>query len=122
MDIQLANSMLRWVLDLAALMAMINWGLRKHEGYSAAAWAIGLPMFVGTIMATFFVPGDTGNVLFLVPVPGFVRLLLEAGYFGLAVWLLRDTKQGHLGFILAAFVVLHYALAYQRILWLLAQW
>lgn len=60
------------------------------------------------------VPGDPGEAP--IAVPGAVRLALEVGFFGAAVWLLAVCGQPGLAWVLGAVVALHYLLSYDRIL------
>ena len=82
--------------------------------------AFGLPVLAMVFWATFSVPGDrsrSGKAP--VPVPDFVRLLIEALLFGSAVWCLQDAGAVTLAWVMGAVLVLHYALSYDRIVWLL---
>ncbi len=51
--------------------------------------------------------------------PGIVRLLLEALLFISAVWCLQDAGATTLAWIMGILLVAHYALSYDRIIWLL---
>jgi hypothetical protein len=48
-----------------------------------------------------------------------VRLLLELAIFGFAVWGLFDAGAGRLALIFGGVVLIHYAISYDRIWWLL---
>ena len=50
-----------------------------------------------------------------------VRLLLEWAIFCFAAWSLYAAGHPVLGLILAALVVIHYAVSYDRITWLIRQ-
>lgn len=54
-----------------------------------------------------------------IPVPGVIRLPLELAFFGFAGWSLYASGAQTLGLILGAAVLVHYALSYDRIKWLL---
>jgi hypothetical protein len=47
------------------------------------------------------------------------RLLIEAGVFGFAAWGLFDVGRIWLALVFAGVVLLHYALSYDRVAWLL---
>jgi hypothetical protein len=74
-----------------------------------------------TLWGVFAVPGDpsrSGRAP--VPVPGAVRLLVEAAFFGAATAaLVRDGATWAIAF--AGIVVVHYALSYDRVAWLLGR-
>ncbi len=71
------------------------------------------------LWGTLRVPGDPGDAP--VAVPGPVRLTLELAEFGAAAGLLMAAGRPALGIGLAVVVVLHYAVSYDRITWLLAR-
>jgi hypothetical protein len=84
--------------------------------------AIGGPILAAVLWATFAVPDDpsrSGKAP--VPVPGILRLALELAIFAFAAWALYDAGNSLLALILGAVVVVHYALSYDRIGWLLQQ-
>jgi hypothetical protein len=71
---------------------------------------------------TFAVPADpsrSGNAP--IPVPGVVRLALELTFFALAAWALRAADLPRWGILFGVIVLVHYALSYDRLRWLLAQ-
>jgi hypothetical protein len=114
------NLAIRFLLELAALFSLAYWGWTQHTGALRFLLAIGLPLLAMLLWATFTVPGDrsrSGNAP--VPVPGFVRLLLEALLFVSAVWCLQDAGAVTLAWIMGIALALHYAVSYDRILWLL---
>ena len=77
---------------------------------AAAAWGI------------FAVPGDpsrSGSAP--VPVRGALRLALELVFFGAATAALWHLGYGRLAIAFGATTLLHYAVSYERITWLLAR-
>lgn len=108
------NLALRFVLELAALAAMGYWGWVAHDGGSRYLWVIGLPLVAAAIWGTFRVPGDPGKAP--VAVPKTARLLLEVVFFAGAVWCLYAAGRPVLSVAFAAAVLIHYALAYDRVL------
>jgi len=108
------NLALRFVLELCALAAMGRWGWTKH------AWVgIAVPLVAISFWGVFNVPGDpsrSGQAP--IPVPGMLRLLLEAVLFGFAAWALGQPRASA---IFAGMVLLHYALSLDRLRWLLAR-
>jgi len=112
-----ANLAVRFVLELAAWAAMGYWGWVRHTGVWRFVWAVGLPLVAMAAWGTFRVPGDPGDAP--VAVPGLVRLALELVEFAVAAWLLVDAGRRPLGIAFAAIVVVHYAVSYDRIGWML---
>jgi len=116
------NLAIRFLLELTALAALAYWGWTQHDGLLRIVLAIGLPVFAAVLWATFAVPDDpsrSGKAP--VPVPGIVRLVLELAFFAFAAWALFDAGNTAASLILAVVVVIHYAVSYDRIAWLLKQ-
>ncbi len=116
------NLALRFLLEMAGLVAIGYWGWSQHDGLLRFALAIGGPLLAAILWATFAVPDDpsrSGKAP--VPVPGIVRLVLELAFFAFASWALYDAGNPVLSLGLAIVVVIHYALSYDRIAWLLRQ-
>lgn len=109
----------RFLLELFALGAMGYWGWTGHDGLARWLWAIGLPLATAVLWGTFAVPNDpsrSGQAP--IPTPSIIRLLLELAIFAIAVIVLRLSQHGTLSMVLAVMVLIHYALSYDRILWL----
>ena len=114
------NLALRLLLEIAAFISMAYWGWTQHTGFQRYAWAIGLPLVWAVLWGTFNVPDDPSRSSKApVRVPGFMRLLLELVFFGTGVWALYAADQPLWSLIFAMLVVIHYALSYDRIAWLL---
>jgi hypothetical protein len=116
------NLAVRFLLEIAALVAIGYWGWSQHDGWLRFVLVIGFPLIAAILWGTFNVAGDpsrSGKAP--VPVPGIVRLALELAIFAFAAWALYDAGQATLALVLAAIVVIHYALSYDRIAWLLRQ-
>lgn len=113
------NLAFRFFLELAGLAAMAYWGWATHEGIAQPLWAIGIVVVAAAIWGTFRVPDDPKTPP--ITVRGWVRLLIEAVFFGSAVILLATAQQQDAALILGAAVLLHYALSYDRIRWLLTE-
>ena len=83
---------------------------------------IGLPLFAAVLWGTFAVPDDPSRSgKSPVPVPGFLRLLLELAFFATGAWCCFAAGQSTWGWILGLSTLLHYILSYDRITWLLKQ-
>jgi hypothetical protein len=111
------NLALRFSLELAALAGMGYWGWTQHAGLGRWAWTILLPLSAAALWGVFRVPNDPGKAL--VAVPGWARLLLEGLYFGGATWCLYAAGARSWGIIFAGVTVLHYAISYDRVGWML---
>jgi hypothetical protein len=111
------NLALRFLLELAAWAAIGYWGWTQHQGFPRVLLGIGLPLAAMAVWGTFRVQNDPGKAP--VEVPGIVRLMIELAEFGAAAWLLAAAGRPSLGIGLAVIVVLHYAISYDRIRWLL---
>lgn len=116
------NLAVRFLLELAALASLAYWGWTQADGGWRYLLAIGLPLLAAVLWGTLAVPGDpsrSGGAP--VPVPGYVRLILELGLFAFATWALYGAGQATLSLILAGIVIAHYGASYDRIAWLLKQ-
>jgi len=108
------NLTVRFLLELAGLVAMGVWGWTQHEGIARFAWTIGLPVVAAAVWGVFRIEGEPGHAP--VAVHGIVRLLLEVVYFGGSVWLLALAGYPTAAIVLGAVVVVHYATSYDRVL------
>ena len=111
------NLGVRFLLELSILASLGYWGWTEHNGIWRFLWGVGLPLAAAVVWGTFRVPNDPGPAP--VRVPGFVRLLLELGLFAAAVAFLFAAGRSTIGVVIGVLVVLHYAVSYDRILWLL---
>jgi hypothetical protein len=114
------NLAFRFLLELAALMALGRWGWTQSSGLLRNILAVSIPLGVAIAWGTFAVPDDpsrSGRAP--VPVPGVVRLVLELAIFSAASWALWQSETRTLGIVLGLCVIVHYALSYDRVLWLL---
>lgn len=116
------NLALRFLLEIAALVAIGYWGFDQHSGIWRFIIGIGGPVIAAALWATFAVPDDpsrSGRAP--VPIPGVLRLVLELSLFGFAVWALYDAGSPILALIMASVTIVHYALSYDRVAWLIRQ-
>lgn len=113
------NLALRFMLELAALYFIGRWGWVRFYGVWRYVFAIGLPLIAATIWGVFRVPNDGGAPV--VQVPGAIRLLIEAVFFGFATWGLFDSGATTTGWIFGGITLLHYILSYDRIQRILKQ-
>lgn len=111
---------IRFLLELAALVAFGRFGMRATETPLRYVWMLVLPIVAAAVWGVFNVPGDpsrSGNAP--VPVPGAVRLGLELAFFGLAACAAFRSNARPFGIGFAITTVVLYALSYDRIAWLL---
>lgn len=114
------NLAFRFLLEIVALLALAFWGWTQHTGVLRILLAAGTPALAAVLWGTFRVPGDaSASGRAPVAVPGWLRLLLELAMFAAAVWGLRDAGATTAAAVLGLAVVIHYALSYDRVLWLL---
>jgi F0F1-type ATP synthase assembly protein I len=113
------NLAVRFLLEISALASMSIWGWDKGERILRFVLAIGIPLIAATIWGTFRVPNDPKNAP--VAIPDILRLVYEVIFFGFATWVLFDLNFIGLGWTILATLILHYALSYDRIAWLLKQ-
>lgn len=113
------NLGLRFLLEIAGLVAIGYWGFHRGEG--ALRWALMLipPLVLAAIWGMFRVPGDGGDPV--VAVPGVLRLALELGVFTLAVLALNAAGQRAPALVLLVIVIGHYIVDWERVGWLLRQ-
>jgi len=114
------NLALRFMLEMAALFALGYWGWTQHDGIWRFVWGLGLILFAAVVWGTFAVPEDpsrSGKAP--VPVPGAVRLVIELVFFAAGTWAFIAADRPLWGFALGILTVIHYALSYDRIIWLL---
>lgn len=115
------NLTVRFLLELSALFILGLWGWQQREDGLRFALAIGIPLLLAVLWGVFAVPNDpsrSGKAP--VPVPGWLRLLLELAFFGLAVWALAGLGYSIAAWLLGLLVFVHYLVSYDRIRWLLS--
>lgn len=113
------NLLVRFLLEIFALVTMSLWGWNQGEGILRYVLAIGIPLVAAAIWGTFRVPNDPKNAP--VAIPGLLRLAYEVVFFGFATWALFDLDYVGLAWIGLIILILHYLLSYDRIAWLLKQ-
>ena len=115
-----ANDVLRFILELWALVVFGYWGLNQSLGLLNYALMLILPIIAAVVWGTFTVPNDpsrSGGAP--VPVPGAIRLLIEFLILGTAFWIMYTMSLVLLGLVFGFLVIIHYILAHKRIRWLL---
>ena len=116
------NLFLRFLLEIAALISLGLWGWKSGNGWFGYLFAVGAPLLAAIIWGTFTVPNDpsrSGSAP--VAVRGIIRLLIELGFFFAAFWALLEMGYATTGWFFAIIVIIHYAISYDRIIWLLSK-
>lgn len=114
------NSGIRLSIELFSLGVMGVWGWQQAAGVWSYVLAGGIPLAAAVLWGLFAVPGDpsrSGRAP--LPVPGWVRLILEGSIFGAAVVMAWDLGASLTALILLALLIGHYLFDLERIRWLL---
>jgi len=115
------NLIIRFLLEIIALMSVGMWGWKQSDGWLRFVLAIGIPIILAAIWGTFAVPDDPSRSgTAPIVTPGVIRLVIELGFFALATWALYDMGSIKLSLALGIIVVLHYVVSYDRIIWLIS--
>jgi hypothetical protein len=110
----------RFLLELAALVAFGYWGWHATDGPLRFILAIELPLLLAVIWGVFGVTGDTrGNGTAPVPVAGWVRLVIELGILHGAGVALIVAGLPVPGVVYLVVLIVQNVIAYERVIWLL---
>ena len=116
------NLIIRFLLELTALIAIGIWGWKLSDGWIGFVLALGMPIIVAAVWGTFAVPNDPSRSgAAPIAVPGFVRLTIELAIFAFATWTVCDLGCTGLSVVLGIVVVVHYIISYDRIIWLISR-
>ena len=107
------NLLLRFALEMAALVALGRWGWGLLPGWRGVAPGLLTPALAAAAWGVFRVPDDGGAPT--VTVTGRVRLALETAFFGGAVLALAATGAGEWATPMGVAVGLHYLLSWDRV-------
>ena len=116
------NLIIRFLLEISALVSAGIWGWKQSDGWLRFLLAIGIPIILAAIWGTFAVPNDpsrSGRTL--VATPGIIRIVIELIFFAFATWCLYDMGLNTISWALGIIVVLHYIISYDRLRWLMSQ-
>ena len=115
------NLLVRFLLEITALIAIGIWGWKLSDGWIRYILALGIPIVAAAIWGIFAVPDDpsrSGSAPIITP--GSIRLVIELGFFGFASFVLYDMEELRMSLIFGVIVISHYLISYDRILWLLS--
>lgn len=113
------NLALAFGLEIVGLFAMGFWGWTQHEGFLRILLGLGLPIIAAVIWGVFRVDGAPGKAP--VRVSGLVRLLIEWGFYIVAVILFAAAGQTVAAVVMAVVVIAHYVASIDHVRWKLAQ-
>lgn len=116
------NLMFRFILEVIALISVGMWGWKLTTSGWRLILVILIPLSLALIWGTFNVPGDpsrSGEAP--VVVSGLLRLVLELFIFFLASAAIFQLGHPNHCWLFAGLVLMHYALSYDRLTWLLAR-
>jgi len=116
------NLALRFILELLVLFIAAYWAWTTQSGMEKYISIITQPIAIATIWGVFAVPNDpsrSGKTV--VAVSGIIRLVIEVIVFGSGVWFMYKSINPLYSRMFASIVILHYAISYERIAWLLKQ-
>jgi hypothetical protein len=115
------NLALRFALEIAALVALGYGGWHAGSGLWRFVLMIALPLLAALLWGGFRPPDEPHHPTQpRFAVSGKVRLLIEALVFGGGAWGLFSSGLTTLGWIYTIIVIVHYALSYDRMSWLLS--
>ncbi len=110
------NLALRFILELVLLFALAYWGWTRDIGPWRFLLAVGLPVVAAILWGTFRWPHEmAGSPKSPVPIPGWLRLLMEVILFGFAIWGLYDARATLAAVIFGLVTLFQYATSYDRI-------
>lgn len=116
------NLAVRFLLELTVLLAMGIWGWRHGEGLLRFVLAALIPIVAAILWGTFAVNDDPSRSgAAPVAVPGLLRLAIEGAVFGFGIWALEDSGFPRISLALGIVVAVHYAVSYDRVMWLIKQ-
>jgi len=122
MIVNKANLLLRFLMEVAAIVTFGIWGYSLTDSGFGIPLAILFSFLFAALWGTFAVrddPSRSGRTV--VQTPGTLRLILELALFGAAIWMLFSLGYSIPGWILGATILFHYIISYKRIRWLLKQ-
>jgi len=112
------NLTVRFLLEIFMLIILGCWGWQLGHQKLSFVLAIMLPLTAAVLWGIFRIENDPKPAP--VAIPGQIRLLLELGLFGLAVWGLKSLGYPRLCVALAGVVIVHYAASWDRT-WVMLQ-
>ena len=116
------NLAVRFLLEIAGLVALGSWGWNQGSGPGRYLLAVGSPVLAAVLWGVFAVPGDPSRSgTSVVEIPGIIRLLLELSFFVSATLALFATGRTTLAWTYGIVVLVHHVVSYDRVWWLIQQ-
>jgi len=106
------NLAVRFLLEIVILITFGLWGWHLITGWEKYITALLFPTIAAVLWGVFRIPNDPGPAP--IKTPGIIRLLMELGLFGFAVWILFALNYTTLSYVIAAIVILHYLVSFDR--------
>ena len=106
------NLTVRFLLELVMLFVLCLWGWHVGNDWMRYAYAILFPVAAATVWGVFRIQNDPKPAP--VETPGIIRLTLELWLFTLTVFGLRSLGYPTISWLIAAIVVIHYLVSYDR--------
>ena len=121
--LQKHNLLLRFLLEICALVASGIWSYKTHSS-SKIQWLMTflVPSMLMVLWGTFNVVGDpsrSGHAP--IKVRGWFRLFVEAFVFGFGGWSLYTINNDLVASVYIGLLVIHYTFSFKRLSWLLKQ-
>jgi hypothetical protein len=114
------NLIFRFFLQAGGLIALGIWGWSQGSGLFRYLLAAAAPLIAAVLWGSLGVPGDpTQSGEPYAVIPGLLRLGLEIGFFGFAIWGLTEAGDVTWGFLFGLLIVIHYIISYDRVIWLI---
>lgn len=119
-SVSTAALVVAFVLELAMFAALTIWGWHLGGGgFGGGLLAAAFVVIAGAVWGLCRAPGDLPHGRSRVPVPGMVRILIEFAVLGLAVYGIWTAWSRAAGETLLTAGVVHYALVWERLRWLI---
>jgi hypothetical protein len=121
--LQPLNAVLRFALELVALGVLGAWGHAcSTDPARRYLWLLAVPLLAATIWGAFTVANDPSRGKNgPVRVSGYVRLGIEATFFGCAIAACYALTSAAWAAAFGMLVCLHYVATFSRVRWLLSQ-
>ena len=114
------NLVLRFLLEITAIVISGIWGYHLSDSWSRFLLVLLIPLLFAGLWGVFAVPGDpsrSGKTV--IATSGKVRLFLELLLFSAATGMMSGLTKPWLAWIFGGVVLIHYITSYDRISWLL---
>lgn len=108
------NLLIRFLMEIAALVILAMWGWHYTSNWLRYLLAIGLPLLAATLWGIFRIPNDPNPAP--VEVPGIVRLAYELFLFGFASWALYNMGYMSAACTMSIITIISYTAGYDRTL------